>query len=63
MFGSLSGADQVFAERVQDVPDEGRSMAVDELLMFFKTAEYQRDLAALARRQDGRRGEKKFLFC
>ena len=62
-FGGCSGADPVWAEGIEHMPEEGRGLAVDELLMFFKTAEYQRDLAALARRQDGRRGEKKFLFC
>ena len=55
------------------MPDEGRGMAVDELLMFFKAAEYQRELAAppvfssgiaaLAPLKDGRRGKKNFLFC
>ena len=41
--GSVRGADSMIAERVEHMPDKGRSMAVDELLMFFKLAEYQRN--------------------
>jgi len=63
----------MLAEGIEDMTDEGWSMAVDELLMFFKAAGYQRELSAppvfssgiapLALLKDGRRGEKKFLFC
>jgi hypothetical protein len=46
LFGGISGADQMFAEGVERMANKGRSMAVDELLIFFKAAEYRRELAA-----------------
>ena len=68
LFGRISSVDQMFAERVEYMADKGRSMAVDELLMFFKAVEYLRDLSAppvfssgiatLALLKDWRRGEK-----
>lgn len=69
-FGGQSCADPVFAEGVEHMADEGRRMAVDELLMFFKAAGYAREhsaplvfssgIAALALLKAGRRGEKEF---
>jgi hypothetical protein len=73
LFCGQSGADQMFAEGVEHMADEGRSMAVDELLVFFKATEYPQELSAApvfssgiathALHKDWRRGEKKFLFC
>ena len=39
LFGRLSGADEMLPESVEHMPDEGGSVAVDQLLMFFKAGE------------------------